>query len=69
MSDMKELDNVISDWVIETHRRCKVDLLDYASRISYEKRFRKYGLIIADELGYISFDKEERELLFTFISF
>ena len=35
---------------------------------AYEKRFEKYDLIIADELGYISFDKEGSELLFTFLS-
>jgi DNA replication protein DnaC len=33
-----------------------------------EKKFEKYDLIIADELGYISFDKEGSELLFTFLS-
>lgn len=35
---------------------------------TFEKRFEKYDLIIADELGYISFDKEGSELLFTFLS-
>jgi DNA replication protein DnaC len=35
---------------------------------SYEKRFEKYDLVIADELGYISFDKEGSELLFTYLS-
>jgi DNA replication protein DnaC len=35
---------------------------------SFEKRFEKYDLIIADELGYISFDKEASELLFTYLS-
>ena len=35
---------------------------------SFEKRFEKYDLIILDELGYISFDKEGSELLFTFLS-
>lgn len=35
---------------------------------SYERRFEKYDLIIADELGYISFDKEGSELLFTYLS-
>ena len=35
---------------------------------AFEKRFEKYDLIIADELGYISFDKEGSELLFTFLS-
>lgn len=35
---------------------------------SFENRFEKYDLIIADELGYISFDKEASELLFTHLS-
>lgn len=35
---------------------------------TFEKRFEKYDLVIADELGYISFDKEGSELLFTFLS-
>lgn len=35
---------------------------------SFESRFEKYDLIIADELGYISFDKEGSELLFTYLS-
>lgn len=33
-----------------------------------ERKFQKYDLIIADELGYISFDKEGSELLFTYLS-
>ena len=32
---------------------------------TYQKRFEKYDLIIADELGYISFDREAADLLFT----
>lgn len=32
---------------------------------TYQKRFEKYDLIIADELGYISFDRETADLLFT----
>ena len=35
---------------------------------AFERRFEKYDLIIADELGYISFDKEASELLFTYLS-
>ena len=31
---------------------------------SFNSRFEKYDLVIADELGYISFDKEGSELLF-----
>jgi len=35
---------------------------------AFERNFAKYDLIIADELGYISFDKEASELLFTNLS-
>jgi len=35
---------------------------------SFELRFEKYDLVIADEPGYISFDKEGSELLFTYLS-
>ncbi|GAI21062.1 unnamed protein product, partial [marine sediment metagenome] len=34
----------------------------------FESRFEKYDLVIADELGYISFDREGSELLFTYLS-
>jgi len=33
-----------------------------------ENRFQKYDLVVCDELGYISFDKEGSELLFTNLS-
>jgi DNA replication protein DnaC len=35
---------------------------------SFGNKFAKYDLVIADELGYISFDKEGSELLFTHLS-
>lgn len=35
---------------------------------AFGNKFGKYDLIIADELGYISFDKEGSELLFTHLS-
>jgi len=35
---------------------------------NFENRFLKYDLVILDELGYISFDKEGAELLFTNLS-
>lgn len=35
---------------------------------SFELKFEKYDLVIIDELGYISFDKEGGELLFTHLS-
>lgn len=35
---------------------------------TFQKRFEKYDLIIADELGYISFDREGADLLFSVLS-
>ncbi len=34
----------------------------------FERRFEKYDLVIADELGYISFDREGADLLFSNLS-
>jgi len=34
----------------------------------FENKFAKYDLVICDELGYISFDKQGAELLFTHLS-
>ena len=34
----------------------------------YKKKFEKYDLVILDELGYVSFDKEGSEILFNLIS-
>ena len=35
---------------------------------AYERRFERYDLVIADELGYISFDREGADLLFSNLS-
>jgi DNA replication protein DnaC len=35
---------------------------------AFGNKFEKYDLVVADELGYISFDKEGSELLFTHLS-
>jgi len=35
---------------------------------AFQKRFARYDLVIADELGYISFDREGADLLFTCLS-
>lgn len=35
---------------------------------TFQNRFEKYDLVVADEMGYISFDKEGAELLFTHLS-
>lgn len=36
--------------------------------VSYKKKFMSYDLVILDELGYISFDKDGSELLFNLLS-
>lgn len=35
---------------------------------TYKRRFEKYDLVILDELGYISFDKQASEVLFNLLS-
>ena len=35
---------------------------------SLEYKFKKYDLVICDEMGYVSFDKEGAELLFSHLS-
>ncbi|GEB78062.1 IS21-like element helper ATPase IstB [Sporolactobacillus inulinus] len=35
---------------------------------AFQTRFEKYDLVVLDEMGYISFDKEGAELLFTHLS-
>ena len=34
----------------------------------YKRKFEKYDLVILDELGYVSFDKEGNEILFNLLS-
>lgn len=41
---------------------------DQKKLASYERRFCKYDLVIADELGYVSFDREGADLLFNNLS-
>jgi len=43
-------------------------MFSWATLRSFEMKFEKYDLVIIDELGYISFDKEGAELLFTHLS-
>lgn len=35
---------------------------------TYKRKFEKYDLVILDELGYVSFDKEGNEILFNLLS-
>lgn len=48
-----------------------IELREALSRSSfnlYKRKFEKYDLVILDELGYISFDKESCEILFNLLS-
>ena len=53
----------VPDLVIEIHEAVRASTFT-----SYKKKFEKYDLIIMDELGYVSFSKDESELLFNLIS-
>lgn len=44
------------------------EAMSFNQIISYKKKFEKYDLVILDELGYISFDKEGNEILFNLLS-
>lgn len=44
------------------------EALNEGSLSYYRKRFEQYDLVILDELGYVSFDKEGCEMLFNLIS-
>ena len=35
---------------------------------TYKRKFERYDLVILDELGYISFDKEGNDILFNLLS-
>ena len=41
---------------------------DQQKLTAYERKFRNYDLVIADELGYVSFDREGADLLFNNLS-
>jgi len=48
-----------------------IELKEAMSRLevtAYKNRFEKYELVIIDELGYVSFDKEGCDILFNLIS-
>ena len=62
----------ISPVILETHKHmCKVkkrrERIIVGSWLTHKTK-EKYDLVICDEFGYISFDKEGAELLFTHLS-
>lgn len=53
----------VPDLVIQLH-----EAINNSVFTSYKRKFEKYDLVILDELGYVSFKKDESEILFNLIS-
>lgn len=62
-SGKKVLFSSVPNLIIELREALNESSLNY-----YRKRFEQYDLVILDELGYVSFDKEGCEMLFNLIS-
>jgi DNA replication protein DnaC len=63
MQDMSVLFTNIPNIVIELKEAMSLNQI-----LNYRRKFEKYDLVILDELGYVSFDKESIELLFNLLS-
>lgn len=53
----------VPNLVIELH-----EAVNNSVFTAYKRKFEKHDLVILDELGYVSFSKEESELLFNLVS-
>jgi DNA replication protein DnaC len=63
MKDMRVLFASVPNLVIELREAMSLNQIS-----SYRKKFEKYDLVILDELGYVSFDKDGNEILFNLLS-
>jgi DNA replication protein DnaC len=63
LNDYKVLFTTVSRLITQIKESRSESTLRY-----FENRFEKYDLVICDEFGYISFDKEGAELLFSHLS-
>lgn len=63
LAGKKVLFSSVPNLIIELREALNESSLNY-----YRKRFEQYDLVILDELGYVSFDKEGCEMLFNLIS-
>ena len=59
MADKRVLFTNVPNLVIELKEAMSKNEITY-----YKKRFERYELVIIDELGYVSFDKQGNEILF-----
>lgn len=53
----------VPDLVVQIH-----EAVNNSVFTSYKRKFEKFDLVILDELGYVSFSKEESEILFNLLS-
>jgi DNA replication protein DnaC len=63
MKDMRVLFASVPNLVIELREAMSLNQIS-----SYRKKFERYDLVILDELGYVSFDKDGNEILFNLLS-
>ncbi len=63
LANKKVLFSSVPNLIIELREALNENALN-----CYRKRFEQYDLVILDELGYVSFDKEGCEMLFNLIS-
>jgi len=63
MQDMRVLFISIPNLVIELREAMSLNQIS-----AFRKKFEKFDLVILDELGYVSFDKDGNEILFNLLS-
>lgn len=63
MADKRVLFTNVPNLVIELKEAMSKNEITY-----YKKKFERYELVIIDELGYVSFDKQGNEILFNLLS-
>jgi len=63
MQDKRVLFTKIPNLVTDLREAMSSNQLNY-----FRKKFEKYDLVILDELGYVSFDKDGNEMLFNLLS-
>lgn len=63
MNDMRVLFSSVPNLVTRLRETMSMNQVS-----AYQKKFEKYDLVILDELGYVSFDKDGNEMLFNLLS-
>ena len=63
MQDMRVLFTSVPNLVIELREAMSLNQISV-----FRKKFEKFDLVILDELGYVSFDKDGNEILFNLLS-